>query len=107
MQFSPVVSPKAGMGWVTKEFGFNFRQERDISVFSAAFRRVLEFIQFSAPCVMGTPLPGMKWPRCDSDNTPQCSRKIMNMWSQTFTRYNFSSWCQIKHRDNTAITLNT
>jgi len=58
MQFSPVVSPKAGI-W-TKEFGSNSRQERDISVFFAPFRRVLGFTQFSAPCVMGNLSVGMK-----------------------------------------------
>ena len=47
------------MGWTTKEFGFNSRQERDISVFSTAVRRVLGFTQFSAPCVMGTLSVGM------------------------------------------------
>ena len=76
--------------WATKEFGFNSRQERDISVFSTAFRRVLGFTQFSAFCVMGNLSPGMKRPRHNSDNSPPCSRKIKNMWSQTSTRYNFS-----------------
>jgi len=78
------------MDWATKEFEFNSRQERDISVFSTAFRRVLGFIQFSAPSVMGTSFGGDERPRRDSDNTPACSRKIKNMWSQTSTRYNFS-----------------
>jgi len=77
------------MDWATKEFGFNSRQERDISVFYTAFRRVLGFTQFSAPCVMGSLSPGMKWPSFNCDNTPPCSRKIKNMWSQTSTRYNF------------------
>jgi len=73
------------MHWVTKEFGFKSRQERDISVFSTVFRRVLGFTRFSAPLSVG-----MKRPRRDSDNTPSYSRKIKNMWSQTSTQYNFS-----------------
>jgi hypothetical protein len=78
------------MDWAMKEFGFNSRQERDISVFYTAFRRVLEFTQFSALCVMGNLSPGMKRPRRNSDNTPPCSCKIKNISSQTSTRNNFS-----------------
>ena len=78
------------MDWATKEFGFKSPQERDISVFSSVFRRVLGFTQLSAPCVMGTLSVGMKRPRRDSDNTLPYSRKVKNMWSQTSTQYNFS-----------------
>jgi hypothetical protein len=47
------------MDWATKVSGFNSRQKRDISVFSTAFKRVLGFTQFSAPCIIGTLSVGM------------------------------------------------